>query len=31
VVSFLAVCIVLGYQRNQNQIDQMLGMSADTR
>lgn len=31
VVSFLAVvCIVLGYQRNQNQIDQMLGMPADT-
>ena len=30
VVSFLAVvCIVLDYQRNQNQIDQMLGMPAD--
>ena len=32
VVSFLAVVfIVLDYQRNQNQIDQMLGMPADTR
>ena len=32
VVSFLAVVfMVLNYQRNMNQIDQILGTTADTR